>query len=214
MKSALCFWNELNPKVLYKENWSSWELILTNQQTWASRLYFLSREGNQRTLCLETRRVSFPVGRAYCLIFIHLFSFLNLNFNTTFHGEFSLLENLRFTCCAQQQRKHNRVQKEAFVLIVANCKLTVSGAGVQHIESGEGTGFSIPQMEFDFYVCKVWANASFPPNDWQKCSSVFSLRPYGAQLAQVLEKLAQQILWQCVKKMLFLCKSAYFQQKL
>ena len=34
------------------------------------------------------------------------------------------------------------------------------------------------------------------------------------QLAQVLEKLAQQILWQCVKKMLFLGKSAYFQQKL
>ena len=43
---------------------------------------------------------------------------------------------------------------------------------------------------------------------------VFPLRPYGTQLAQVLEKLAQQILWQCVKKMLFLGKSAYFQQKL
>ena len=43
---------------------------------------------------------------------------------------------------------------------------------------------------------------------------VFPLRPYGAQLAQVLEKLAQHILWQCVKKMLFLGKSAYFQQKL
>ena len=29
---------------------------------------------------------------------------------------------------------------------------------------------------------------------WQMCSPVFPLRPYGAQLAQVLEKLAQQIL--------------------
>ena len=45
-------------------------------------------------------------------------------------------------------------------------------------------------------------------------TSVFPLGPYGAQLAQVLEKLAQQILWQCVEKMLFLGKSAYFQQKL
>ena len=45
-------------------------------------------------------------------------------------------------------------------------------------------------------------------------TTVFPLRPYGAQLAQVLEKLAQQILWQCVKKMRFLGKSAYFQQKL
>ena len=44
--------------------------------------------------------------------------------------------------------------------------------------------------------------------------SVFPLRPYVAKLAQHFEKLTQQILWEWVKKMLFLDNLANFQPKL
>ena len=45
-------------------------------------------------------------------------------------------------------------------------------------------------------------------------SSVFPLRPYGAKLTQYCDKSAQQILWEWVKKMLFLDNLANFQPKL
>ena len=75
-------------------------------------------------------------------------------------------------------------------------------------------------MDSDVYCEIIWQNTNYclkaVPIKKKKRGegAVFPLRPYGAQLAQVLEKLAQQILCQCVKKMLFLGKSAYFQQKL
>ena len=151
--------------------------------------YLFSQEFGQKQLILhdfsKLKKKNLPIWknwvshtfRGVIVSFYSLFFFfLNLNYNTTFLRELSLLENLRFTCCAQQQRKRNRVQKEAFVLIVANCKLTVSGAGVQHIERG-GQVFQFPKWSL-IYTCvrcgqmphfpQMTKKCSFPPNDQQK----------------------------------------------
>ena len=80
-------------------------------------------------------------------------------------------------------------------------------------------------MSFEYRECKVMVRVEYCRYSfgcWVSCNppmkpgfeAVFPLRRYVAQLAQLFGKSAQQTFWKCVKKILFLVKSAYFQQKL